>query len=262
MYTYNCRSLKREAKLYELVEELKGIKWGIIGLSETWRKGISCQVLNNGCLFYTNGFNDRGGTGFLVNNYLKNSVLSFKTYTHRVSKLTIKVSESSSERLRLLQVYAPTSAASDEELEDFYDYLMEALEEDPCKFTIIMGDWNAKVGMKATPHEWMLGRFGVDSRNERGARLIEFCQTMKLYVINSFFQKPFDKKWTWVSPDGLTFNEIDLFLSNHLSIFKDVEASQDFNIGSDHQPVKAKVNITVGKTKKAKSHGKTIKKYH
>ncbi|CAF4779204.1 unnamed protein product, partial [Rotaria socialis] len=49
----------------------------------------------------------------------------------------------------VIQVYAPTTVADDEEIEDFYVSLQQLVDATPKKDTIvIMGDWNAKVGIK------------------------------------------------------------------------------------------------------------------
>src|SRR5277367_5732341 len=50
--TYNVRSLLGEDRLVEL-EELKAIKWDIIGLSETRRHGENMQKLVSGNILYT-----------------------------------------------------------------------------------------------------------------------------------------------------------------------------------------------------------------
>ena len=49
--------------------------------------------------------------------------------------------------MRLLQVYAPTSESSDEELEQFHNQLEEGMKQ--CKsneLLLVKGDFNAKVG--------------------------------------------------------------------------------------------------------------------
>ena len=38
---------------------------------------------------------------------------------------------------------------------------------------IVMGDWNAKIDKKEDPG--ISGKWGLDERNERGEKLINFC---------------------------------------------------------------------------------------
>ena len=54
--------------------------------------------------------------------------------------------------------------------------------------------------------------------NDWGHRLVEFAISSKWKILNSFFKKKTSKKWTWISPDTATKNEIDFILSTDLSI--------------------------------------------
>ena len=49
--------------------------------------------------------------------------------------------------ITVIQVYAPTSNAKEDEVEQFYEDLQDLLEPTPKKDVLfIIGDWNAKVG--------------------------------------------------------------------------------------------------------------------
>ncbi|XP_063825298.1 craniofacial development protein 2-like [Ostrinia nubilalis] len=84
-----------------------------------------------------------------------------------------------------------------------------------------MGDFNAKLGMRSDD-ELRVGQFGCGQRNPRGQRLAEFLEKEDLFAMNSFFQKPPHRKWTWMSPDGSTKNEIDFIMTTKRRIFSDV----------------------------------------
>ena len=47
----------------------------------------------------------------------------------------------------------------------------------------VIGEWNANVGSQETPG--VMGKFGLEIRNEAGKRLIEFCQENALVIANS-----------------------------------------------------------------------------
>ena len=47
--------------------------------------------------------------------------------------------------MHIIQIYAPTTSHSDEEIEDFYETLTNTHMQENCHFKIIMGDFNAKV---------------------------------------------------------------------------------------------------------------------
>ena len=106
------------------------------------------------------------------------------------------------------QVYAPTSNAEEAEVERFYEDLEDLLELTPQKDVLfIIGDWNAKVGSQETPG--VTGKFGLGMRNEAGQRLTEFCQKNALVIPNIFFQQHKRQLYTWTSPDGQYWNQID-----------------------------------------------------
>ena len=73
--------------------------------------------------------------------------------------------------LKIIQAYAPTSDHSEDEMEIFYDDITKALNQVTTHFTIICGDFNAKMGRKSDPTEIALGKFGSEGRNEHGEML-------------------------------------------------------------------------------------------
>ena len=90
--------------------------------------------------------------------------------------------------ITVIQVYAPTSNAEEDEVEWFYEDLKDLLELTPKKDTLfIIGDWNAKVGSQETPG--VTDTFGLGIRNETRQRLIEFCQENALVIANTLFQQ-------------------------------------------------------------------------
>ena len=77
----------------------------------------------------------------------------------------------------VIQAYAPTNNAEEDEVERFYEDLQDLLELTPKKDVLfIIGDWNAKVGSQEI--HGVTGKFGLGVRNESGQRIVEFCQEM------------------------------------------------------------------------------------
>ena len=77
--------------------------------------------------------------------------------------------------ITVIQVYAPTCNAEEAEVDKLYEELQDLLELTPKKDVLfIIGDWNAKVGSQEKPGA--TGTFGLGVQNERGQRVIEFCQ--------------------------------------------------------------------------------------
>ena len=87
----------------------------------------------------------------------------------------------------------------------------------PKRYPFIIGDWNAKVGSQETPQ--VTGKFGLGIYNEAGQSLIEFCQENTLVISNILFQQHKRRFYTWWSPDGQLWNQIDYEISIlHFSI--------------------------------------------
>ena len=75
-----------------------------------------------------------------------------------------------------------------------------------------MGDLNAKVGDER--YQNIVGNHGSGQRNERGERVIQFCQENKLLIANTWFQQPVRKLYRWKSPRDISRNQIDYIMFN------------------------------------------------
>jgi len=136
-------------------------------------------------------------------------------------------------RVKIVQVYAPTSTYDDEVIEDMYEEINKLLDSVPTKYTMVLGDFNAKIGMRMKGESAIMGKYGIGIRNERGDRLIEFAASRQLYIANAKFPKKATRKWTWRSPDGKTKNEIDYIMTTREDTIKEVTVINRVK-GSDH----------------------------
>ena len=97
--------------------------------------------------------------------------------------------------LMIIQVYMPTSAHDDDEVDEIYDRIEELVAKEKGKdYVVIMGDWNAVVGEGREGKE--IGKHGLGSRNERGEKLVEFCKRNKFMVTNTWFKKQKPRRYT------------------------------------------------------------------
>ncbi|XP_072033242.1 uncharacterized protein [Amphiura filiformis] len=108
---------------------------------------------------------------------------------------------------------------------------------------MVIGDFNAKVGLGQDGEEDVMGKFGLGTRNDRGDKLIEFAISNKLKIMNTFFKKSASRRWTWRSPNGKTKNEIDFILTNKPNTIHDVKVLNKVNTGSDHRMLLCKMKI-------------------
>jgi len=89
-----------------------------------------------------------------------------------------------------------------------------------------------------------LGNFdGMAERNENEDKLIEFASRNDLKIANTFFLKKHKLKWTWISPDSKTKNEIDHFLINDNRVINNIVCMPSFKFPSDHRLVRATLKV-------------------
>ena len=122
----------------------------------------------------------------------------------------------------------------------------------PKKYVLfIIGDWNRKVGCQKIPG--VTGKLGLGVQNEAGQRLMEFCQDNALVIANNLLQQHKRRFYTWTSPDGQHWNQIDYILcsQNWRSSIQSANTRPGADCGSDHEPLIAKFRLKltkVGKT--------------
>ena len=84
-------------------------------------------------------------------------------------------------------------------------------------------------------------------------RLTEFCKENALVIANTIFQQHKRKLYTWVSPDGWHWNQIDYILCSQRwrSSIQSAKTRRGADCGSDHELLIAKFRLKlkkVGKT--------------
>jgi len=108
-------------------------------------------------------------------------------------------------------VYGPTTAATDEEMERFYQNLSKAVKHVPKgDILLVMGDFNAKVGRREPfAMSSAVGLYGLGETNEAGEQLEDLCSEHQLALANATFKEHPKQQYTWTSHDGNTQNQID-----------------------------------------------------
>lgn len=183
--TFNARTLQSDHRLEELEEELTHIRWDVLGLCETRRpEQQACTTLKSGHLLYANNTATNtylGGVAIMVNKKIKNRVIKMSSISPRVIYIVLEISKRY--RLQIVQVYAPTSSAEDTEVEQLYEDITLAIKTEKAYYSIIMGDFNAKVGNLNLDNIPNRGNFGQGNINERGETLVNYLQRENLYLI-------------------------------------------------------------------------------
>lgn len=138
-----------------------------------------------------------GGVEFIIYKILVSEVTEIASVCSRVLYILLRLNSKYS--IEVVQVYAPINNHIVEEVDDFYGDINGALHKEPANYTRLIGDFNAKLGHKQDDTAAQIGKHGYK------------IQEQDLCVMNSFFDnKKKQQKWTWLSSDGNTKNEIDL----------------------------------------------------
>ena len=138
--------------------------------------------MDNYTVLYSGGDRHARGVGMLIDQTTAKSILGYWQISDRVMLIKLKGQPFN---ISVIQVYAPTSEANENEIEDFYEKLDAA--KTLCKsqeVVIVMGDFNAKIGEGAEVH-CEVGQFGLGDRNSRGDMLADFCRVNELDLTNT-----------------------------------------------------------------------------
>ncbi|XP_072015079.1 craniofacial development protein 2-like [Amphiura filiformis] len=181
--TWNGRTLNALGKVEQLDHEMRRYRWSVLGLAEVRWTGIGETTTNDGHTLWYSGEDKRHerGVGFLVHRDIVRSVLERRPISSRIIILRLPGQPFN---ISIIQAYAPTSTASDQEMDMFYQQLHGIMTTIPKKdVLLVIGDWNAKVGPDAYP-TWQgtAGRFGLGVTNDRGHNLLEFAKFYDLVL--------------------------------------------------------------------------------
>ena len=142
--TWNVRSMNR-GKLEVVMGEMDRIGLELLGVSEMrWSSCGQVQIDNFTVLYAGHDKLRRNGVAFIMNRHTSRCMLGYNAVSERLISVHLRAKPVN---LTLIQVYAPTSDADEEEREEVYNCLEELLEHTPGKdAVIVMGDFNAKIG--------------------------------------------------------------------------------------------------------------------
>src|SRR6218665_1339691 len=183
--TWNVRSMQ-SGKMNIIQREMKRLELTIMGLSETRWKGQG-------------HFNWNGYKIIMCDRSSGNAIMGYDTVSDRILSVIFRGRKVN---ITIIQVYAPTSTALEEQ-DDFFNKLQSTIDRTPEGDAImVIGDLNAKVGHHKGGVGDTIGGHGLGIQNEAGERLIEFCDGNKLGIMNTLFEQPKRRLYTWTSPDG------------------------------------------------------------
>ena len=236
--SWNARTLYEAGKCAQAVREMQRNRLHILGISETHWIHSGQKRLQSGELILFSG-KDQGphaeGVALILGKAAQKTLRGWEAHGSRIIMASF-TSKNKKININIVQVYAPTNDARDEDKEEFYSRLQGVLDTLPSKdVNILMGDANAKVG---SDNRWaeVMGRHGLGDMNDNGERFANLCSLNNLAIGGTLFPHRRIHKATWISPDGNTENQIDHFCISRgfRRSLDNVRVLRGADIGSDH----------------------------
>ncbi|XP_055387796.1 craniofacial development protein 2-like [Condylostylus longicornis] len=234
--------MKEQSKLAQIEKEMIRYKVKILGLSGIrWPDQGEISTSNNNILLYSGNPAGEHGVGIIIEKTLRKSLLIWKPVSNRIisARLNSKV-----KKITIVQCYAPTETATAEVKDEFYEQLTSVLSSVPkSDILLLTGDFNAKVGSVKT---WpTIGLRGTGTRNNNGERLRDIAEQHGLVIGGTIFPHKEIPKYTWVSPDGRTKNQIDhiCIAQRWVKSLTDVRTGRGPDAKSDHMFLTADIKI-------------------
>ncbi|CAH8515410.1 unnamed protein product [Schistosoma haematobium] len=260
--TWNVRTMWDTGRAFQIAAEMRRYNLEVLGISETHWTQVGQQRLTTGELLLYSGHEEENaphtqGVALMLSKQAQNALIGWESHGQRIIKASFTTKKEGIS-VNIIQCYAPTNDYNEDAKDQFYNRLQSIVEKCPTKdLTILMGDFNAKVGTDNTGYEDIMGRHGLGEKNENGERFANLCAFNKLVIGGTIFPHKRIHKTTWTSPDHSTRNQIDHICINKTfrRTIEDVRTKRGADIASDHHLLVAKMKL------KLKNHwttGRTI----
>jgi exonuclease III len=219
--TWNVRTMYQSGKAAQIAKEMHKYKIEVMGLSETRWISTGKTILATGEVVLYSGHQEEDsphmeGVAFMTKEASK-ALISWKHISSRIITASFQTKQSRF-KANLIQCYAPTNDAEESDKDNFYNTINSILNQEKKKdLTILMGDFNAKVGYDNTGYEQTMGRHGIGQMNENGERFAELCANNKFVIGRSIFAHKRIHKATWVI--RLTISASIRSLEDHFRTF-------------------------------------------
>lgn len=118
------------------------------------------------------------GVGILVQKQTRH-IMEARNISPGVMYLTLMINQKYSHKI--IQAYAPTTKYTEDEVENFYEDIITALQNRKTHYTILSGNFNAKIGSQQGKAETAIGHHGLENRNER-----ETTSTLTLHITTTY----------------------------------------------------------------------------
>lgn len=226
-------------------DTVKSYKIQLLALQEVRWPNKEGLTKGNITLFYSGTDNGarENGVGIIIHDYLLQHVKVFEPVNDRIYYITLKGKYFD---ITVISCYGPTEEKEDEKKDKFYEELEEVYDRIPRdNIKIFLCDCNAKIG-RETMYRPTIGKESLrDVINDYGTRVINMAISKELVINSTYFPRKNIHKHTWVSPNGLTKNQIDHVMINkkHMSCISNMRSYRGSDADTDHYLIIAHFRI-------------------
>ena len=254
----DCATSDRPERRTALVaRELQRYNIDIAALSETRRPNEGqLKEAKGGYTFFWRGkdISERRihGVGFAIKNSL---IPKLSELPIGISErlMTLKLQLDKDQHATVISAYAPTLDATDEVKEDFYSQLDTVLSAIPKRDkTILLGDFNARVGRDNSLWSETIGKEGIGKINSNGELLLTNCAEHQLIITNTLFRQKNRYKTSWQHPRSRHWHLIDYVIvkvrdRSDVLLTRAMTGADD--CWTDHRLIRAKMRIKLRPSK-------------
>jgi exonuclease III len=241
-------------KTAQVAAEMRNYNISILGISESrWTDSGQKRLATGEILLFSGHKQENAphtqGVAFMLSKAAQKALIGWEAHGPRLITASFKTKKKRI-NMNIVQCYAPTNDSDKDAKEDFYSRLQTIIQSYSGRdITIVMGDFNAKIGRDNTGYEEVMGQQGLGEMNENGERFADLCAANNLVIGGSVFSHRRIHKATWISPDLSTENQID-----HICIAKkfrrslqDVRVRRGADVASDHHLLVARIKLKLRK---------------
>ncbi|KAK3876473.1 hypothetical protein Pcinc_018758 [Petrolisthes cinctipes] len=198
-----------------------------------------------------------GGVGILVRENLVVDVIQVERINARIIKIKIIMERKVA---NIFSVYAQVGRP-EEEKEAFWGTLDDATMVSESEVLLVAGDLTGHIGEDRGGFEEVMGTYGFGVRNRQGERILEFCQSKELRVINTMFKKDREKKITYKSGGAETQIDFILLKREREIHIRDCKVIPGEACLTQHRLLRADLNVTNLKRAKMQRGENKIKEW-
>ena len=258
---WNVKTMYQLGKTAQVCKEMRRYNIDILGVSECRWTGFGKMQTQTGETILYSGREDQHqhGVAVIMKKNAAGALMSWKPVSERII-----VARFNSKHIKatIVQTYAPTNDAKEEDKNKFYNQLQQVYSEtNSHDLVITMGDLNAKIGYQMSGEEGIVGQHAlVGERSDNGERFVALCMENNMAITTTQYPHKDIHKYTWTSPDGRTKNQIDHIAINgkFRNSITDARTYRGADAATDHNLVMCKLKLKLSKVKKDRAG---VKKY-